>query len=204
MNYIIVLKNKNTKNISYFYVKNPQYNIPNELLNLDKSAYLNTNDSFIIRVNDIIHFYNEIYYKKIHIDTNDLLLSNENFYIKLNENNYIYLIDNYFKILSQTHIPFKVKNIIVKNKIVIIECIDNNYILINKYKIVLYKNFELFDLHKYIILHSNNKNILIDEEGFETTTILNNFKTQILINALKKFNGIDNLINCYIGNEMLK
>lgn len=191
MENIIVLNNKT---IDYADFKN---NRLFDIINLDN---LNTTCSYIIKVNNIIYCYNAIYNKKLHIDNNDIILLNEDFYVKINENYYLYLIDNYYSKILSSYIPFKIINTIIKNKYMIIECINKNYILINKYKIVLYRNYEMFDLQECIIFHKENTSLLINDKGVQKK--LNNLKTKILIHVLQQYKCINNFINCYISNEL--
>jgi hypothetical protein len=200
---IFIISNLDLKNISFN--KNHIKNIETSLLTNNNYIYVKkiykTMYSLIIIKNDILHCYNNNCYKQMSISNCETIYSNDEFYIKVGStNNIIVFIDSEFK-TKRLHSPLIINEIIVKKKYIMLIG-KNNILLIEKNNIYNFKDYEVVDLYNFTLFYNIKKSLLINENMEIVDCKINNMNVKIILDSIKRFGKIENLINCYADEHL--
>jgi hypothetical protein len=200
---IYIIKNLEINNTLFNknYIKTKELILSNSY-NLDnKEEIYKTMNSLIIKKNNNLHCYNTKCYKQLNNNCDDVVYSNEDFYIKIYARNNIVFIDNEFK-TKYARVPFTINNVMIKNNLIIIIG-ENNNILINKFTIYDFMNYEVVDLHNYILFYNIKKSFLLNNNGQLINSKINNENVKMIIDFIKRFGEMKILIECYINENYI-
>ena len=183
----------NKINIS-LYFKNKLHEIINTQKKDDNINIYKTLNSIIFKKKNVLYCFNNNYCKKVNINDDCEIYSNEKFYIAI-KNGSLSFIDEYFN-KKYINISLKINNVLLKNNYMVIS--DNlKSILINIYSMVYFINCELYDLYDKILFYSDNKSYIITELGLIDKKNISNEKIKKLVNVLKKTESLDKFICIY-------
>lgn len=181
------------------YIKTKELILSNSYNSDNKEEIYKTMNSLIIKKNNNLHCYNTKCYKQLNIKCDDVVYSNDDFYIKIYARNNIVFIDNEFK-TKYIRVPFTINNVMIKNNLIIIIG-ENNNILINKFTIYDFMDYEAVDLHNYILFYSIKKSFLLNNNGELINSKINNENVKIIIDFIKRFGEMKTLVECYINEN---
>jgi hypothetical protein len=88
----------------------------------------------------------------------------------------------------------------IKNNLIIIIG-ENNNILINKFTIYDFMDYEAVDLDNYILFYNIKKSFLLNNNGQLINSKLNNINVKMIIDFIKRFGEMKTLIECYINEN---
>jgi hypothetical protein len=203
INFVIKNLNLNTISFDKICIQNLETKLLLTNINgLDDNKIYKTLHSLIIQKNNKLHCYNDKCYKELSINNDQNIYFNNEFYIKINPNDNILFIDNEFK-RQLIYFPYTIDDIIIKQNYIIIVG-ENNKILINNKNINTITEYEIVDLYNSILLYSVKKSILIDNNGYIVNSKINNVNVKIILDSIKKFGKIENLIKCYVNDNYMK
>ena len=199
INYII--KNLDLNNISFDKKCIKMFEskiLCSNINNLDDNIIYKTLNSFIIKKNNNLYCYNNKCYKQLSTNKDETIYSNNEFYVKITSNNIVF-IDNEFK-TKYIRVPFTINNVMIKNNLIIIIG-ENNNILINKFTIYDFVEYEIVDLYNFILFYSTKNSILINNNGYIVNSKINNVNVKIILDSINRFGNIKNLIECYANEK---
>jgi hypothetical protein len=198
---IYIIKNLELNNTLFNknYIKTKELFLSTSYNSDNKEEIYKTMNSLIIKKNNNLHCYNSKCYKQLNIKCDEIIYSNNDFYIKLYAHNNIVFIDNEFK-TKYIRVSFTINNIMIKNNLIIIIG-ENNNILINNFTMYEFMDYEAVDLYNYILFYSIKNSILLNNNGQLINYKLNNINVKMIIDFIKRFGEMKKLIECYVNEN---